>query len=400
MAESKNIEAQNTEQEKLQGNYTHKVGVKILSDIQLKNTLPTYEKLMDRMETCRKEAQEGLIPRGHYQYNFMYDNVFSVLGERGTGKTSVAFTLQKKIRENKKYEGYDVVLPLVIPEVIPEHCTVLGWLLAIVKEEMELLEKRIREHERKNPEEQYRGKYRFYGENQADKSLVSRLDEISHMFFAGSYNPSNEMSYYRAIGYSVQQAEDYYRFAKEIANLWDLWIDRIKECYKLEQETKECPICPMIYFIFDDVDLAPEKISELLSVIIKYLSHPNIIVITTADEKLFLEVIENQLDQKIGRMPREYMEHLKSRANSPFDIWEREEKEKKREPEDVIDRTARMYLGKVLPPSTRYYLRLFHTAKQKEKFYVGETQQLGAAVSEGIDKLVESIGADGRNFMK
>lgn len=55
----------------------------------------------------------------------------------------------------------------------------------------------------------------------------------------------------------------------------------------------------IIYFIFGDVDRAPEKISELLSIIIKYLSHPHVIVITTADEEMFLEVIENNLDKEM-----------------------------------------------------------------------------------------------------
>ena len=385
--------------ERAEGHYTHKVGVKILSDIQLKNTLPTYEKLMARIEACREAAQDSSIPKGHYQYNFMYDNVFSILGERGTGKTSVAFTLQKKIQENAEYKGYDVVLPLVIPEVIPEQCSVLGWLLAIVKEEMEKLEERLREVEQKSSGEQWRSKYRLYGENQSDESLITRLEEISHSFFAGSYNPSNEMSYYRAIGYSVQQADDYYKFAKGIAKIWDLWIEKIKRCYELEKKPNGSDICPMIYFIFDDVDLAPEKIGELLSVIIKYLSHPNLIVITTADERLFLGVIENQLDQKIGRLPGEWREYLKSQAKREVDIWGREEKEGKREVEDVVDRTARMYLGKVLPPSTRHYLRLFHTAKQKERFYVGEREQLGDAVCREIDELVKCIDENGCNFM-
>lgn len=399
MAEVKKKEMQNTETETSEGHYTHKVGVKILSDIQLKNTLPTYEKLMARIEACRKAVTKALIPRGHYQYNFMYDNVFSILGERGTGKTSIAFTLQKKIQENKKYEGYDVVLPLVIPEVIPEQCSVLGWLLAIVKEEMEELEKRLRKAEQKNVGEQWRSRYRLYGDNQLEESLVTELEDISHMFFAGSYDPSNEKSYYRAIGYSVQQADDYYKFAKKIAQLWDLWIEKIKKCYELEKGINQCDICPMIYFIFDDVDLAPEKIGELLSVIIKYLSHPNLIVITTADERLFLGVIENQLDQKIGRLPGEWREYLKSQAKREVDVWGREEKQAKWEAEDVVGRTARMYLGKVLPPSTRYYLRLFHTAKQKERFYVGEKEQLGEAVCRGIDDLVKCIDENGCNFI-
>ena len=66
----------------------------------------------------------------------MYDNVFSIMGKRGTGKTSVVFTLQNMILEKYGRCYNDVVLPLIIPEAIPDNCTVLGWILAIVKEEV------------------------------------------------------------------------------------------------------------------------------------------------------------------------------------------------------------------------------------------------------------------------
>lgn len=396
----------NAENNSADNNYTHKVGVKELSDTQLKNILPDFRNIFTKIEQFRNAAAEEENrqnpTRKYYQYNLKYDNVFSVLGKRGTGKTSVAFTLQKKIKLDEKHKDYDVVLPLIIPESIPENCTVLGWLLAIVKEEMEELENNIRNLERTSGGEQNRSRYRYMEEMGAKDSLAAKLEEISQMFFAGSYNPSNEKSYYRAIDYSVQQAGDYYKFAKEIANLWDAWIERIRRLYELKNEKAKEKIYPMIYFLFDDVDLAPEKISEILSVIIKYLSHPNIIVIITADEKLFLEVIENQLDKKIGRLPGEWREYLSHSTENRFEVWEQwgqEETTKKKESEDVVNQTAAMYLGKVLPPSTRYYLRLFHTAKQKERFYAEEGKTLGNVMSERISRLARAVSDSADNFM-
>ena len=161
---------------------------------------------------------------------------------------------------------------------------------------------------------------RYKNWQDGENSLLALYDELSQLFYAGSYNPSNEESYYRAVDNSVRQAEDYYKFAKRIANLWDAWVERIQDLQEYQreergqegkQEKRPAGSCPMIYFIFDDVDLAPEKIEELLSVIIKYLSHPNIVVIATADEELFLEVIENRLDNNIGRLPKEWRNYLK-----------------------------------------------------------------------------------------
>ncbi len=372
---------------------SHKVGVKLFSEAQLENVLPTYQNLFHKIDTCRAVAQEELSrgKKRHYQYNFMYDNVFSIMGKRGTGKTSVVFTLQNMIREKYGKEYNDVVLPLIIPEVIPDNCTVLGWILAIVKEEVKILENRVKKLERNREQEAYQEyeKCRYLDGRGNEEGLSSRLEVLSQLFYAGSYNPSNEISYYRAAGNSALQTVDYYRFAQEIAGFWDAWVQEI--CYLHKLEGGEQKGCPLIYFIFDDVDLAPEKIDEILSVIIKYLSHPNLIVVTTADEELFLEVIEKRLDRNIGRIPGEWRSYLLKVKETKYIAWNSREEEEQKKAEDIVSKTTRMYLGKVLPSSTRYYLRLFHTAKQKQVFCLEEQKDLGNGMAEQVDQLLEGI---------
>ena len=98
---------------------SHKVGIKILSEIQIRNVFPNYKDVINHIETHRKWLEEHQIQRlERYQYNLMYDNVISIFGERGTGKTSVAFTLHKQLEEDAGHP-YDIVLPIIIPEVIP-----------------------------------------------------------------------------------------------------------------------------------------------------------------------------------------------------------------------------------------------------------------------------------------
>lgn len=382
-------------------NMQHKVGIKVLTDVQLENVLPTYENLLEKIDECRKAAkmESKSLEKRHYQYNFMYDNVFSILGQRGSGKTSVAFTLRDKLGGKNSKHPEDVVLPLIIPEVIPDACTVLGWILAIVKEEIEQLEEKIRKVQpiRENSLNWERCTMKSYGKNET--SLSERLDRMNQLLYAGSYNPHNESSYYKAVDFSVMQANDYYKFAKEIATLWDEWIEQIRYYNLLENGKRD--VCPLIYFIFDDVDLAPEKIEEILSVIIKYLSHPNIIVITTADENLFLEVIQNKLDKNIGRLPVEWRKFLNSQSQQPkwpFYGWDKDKEEEK---DDITSKTARMYLGKVLPTSTRYYLNSFSTPKQKQLFWVEEQKSLGQGIKDTIQDLIESIDRDNQieNFM-
>lgn len=373
----------------------YKVGVKLLTDAQLANIFPNYKNLMEKIEIYRSEV--GLLGeeyRRQDQYNLMYDNVFSIMGKRGTGKTSVAFTLKQKIEKDGKRHG-DIVLPIIIPEMIPNECSMLVWILAIVKEKVKDLEDELDSFKIKEKKGGYWDNCRY--EEGKSYRLSQKVEDLMQLLFAGKYNPANEPSFYKAVGNSIKQAGDHYRFSCEVAKLWDEWVETIKLLYKIKKG-EDRSVCPLIYFIFDDVDLEPQKVAELLSVIIKYLSHPNIIVITTADEELFLEVIANSMDRDMGRLPKEWRGYL-GRKVVRTRYWEEEIEEQPGN--DLITQTARMYLGKVLPTSTRYYLRLFGRAEDKRWFRLSESEYLGDSMCQQVDDLLRYTKEDKRrNFMK
>lgn len=384
---------------------THKVGIKLLTDLQMTNLFPNYKNLINRIENHRSQIKQlEVCNLRHYQYSLMYDNVFSVFGKRGTGKTSVAFTLQRMIEEDRVHP-YDVVLPIIIPEVIPSDCSALGWILAIVKDQILELEKEWAFSQNVSDEkaDAFWENCRVSVNDDGKKNLSKKVDELVGLYFSGKYNPSNESSYHLAVGNSARQAQDYYKFAQRITELWDDWVKLLQDLHlrktnrfgSMSQDSEK--IVPLIYFIFDDVDLAPEKVSELMSIIIKYLSHPNIIVITTADEEMFLEVIENNLDKDIGRIPKEWRIYLNNKASSSeidYGISRRDPKQF-----DLISETARLYLGKVMPTSTRYYLKLFENAEEKQWFRLTDEVRLGDGVSALIEDLIKYSDNDNcRNF--
>ncbi|OUP22385.1 hypothetical protein B5F29_01190 [Lachnoclostridium sp. An196] len=376
----------------------HKVGIKILNDTQMMNVFPDYASAVSRIEKHRKWLVDHQIQSfTHYQYNLMYDNVISIFGKRGTGKTSVAFTLHKKIEEDSRH-AYDVVLPIIIPEVIPDDGSVLGWLLAIVHDQVSDFEK---EYWSVIGKQDYETGYADFWKNckreKADRkgdSLAEELDRLVELFYAAKYNPANESSYNLAVGNSVKQSQNYYRFAKEIMRFWDKWILWIKEMNETKGSGQE-KIAPLIYFIFDDVDLAPQKAGELLSVIIKYLSHPNIVVITTADEEMFLEVIEKRLDRDIGRLPKEWRDYLNTRDVNG------NAHDKEEESRELVKKTARRYLGKVMPTSTRYYLKQFNTVEEKRLFYLDDDKELWTGICEQVGMLLGYLQNPGvrENFL-
>lgn len=377
----------------------HKVGIKLLDDLQMQNVFPNYRNLIERIENHRKcISGTGRNLSGHYQYNMMYDNVFSIFGKRGTGKTSVAFTIQKKFEENTEHP-YDIVFPIIIPEVIPAGCSALGWLLAIVGEKVqELTNKRERlyESDGRCRNSDFWEKCKYSGANESASVLAQKFECLEELYFSMKYNSSAETSYSLAVGNSARQAKNYYRFAREIAGFWDALIDEIVDLYELQSRKTEPKASPLLYFIFDDVDLAPEKVDELMSMIIKYLSHPNIIVITTADEEMVLEVIENNLDKKIGEIPKEWRSYLNSSLYEQRGFRHADEFDN--ETGKLISETARMYLGKIMPTSTRYYLRLFEKVEEKQWFRIND-EYLGEEIKSLIDKMLEQTHAGMGNFL-
>ena len=372
----------------------HKVGIKLLTDGQIKNVFPNYQALLEKLEFHRSEISR-LQGRAleDYQYNMMYDNVFAILGKRGTGKTSVVFSLQQKLKQNAD-EQADVVLPIIIPEAIPYDCSVLGWILAIVRDQIVILEEELNGYTENN--ERYHDnshwadcKTGFAGKK--GNQLSRELDELVELYFSGKYNPGNETSYNLVVGNSAKQATNYYQFTKSIIALWDKWISAICQLRKLQGKRQ---MTPLIYFIFDDVDLAPEKASELMSVIIKYLSHPNIIVLMTADEEMLVEVIESNLDAKIGKLPKEWREYLNENIGLQSDSWQR-----KHESDHIIHEAAQLYLGKILPTSTRYYLKLYENVREKKQFCLEEGTCLEEKLKNLIDSLLELADGDMSNFI-
>ena len=378
---------------------THKVGIKLLNDEQMMNVLPSYRNLLERIENHRRQISKLKEKRlRHYQYNMMYDNVFSIFGNRGTGKTSVAFTLQEKFRENVDY-SYDVVLPIIIPEVIPSDCSALGWLLEIVGEKILELFADNKKSTVDDRDGDFWRKCKYKEQGREYDFLRKRFEELEELYYSVKYNPSSETSYTLAVGNSARQAQNYYKLSRKITEFWDCLIEAIRDKKALENRNlSNDNVPPLIYFIFDDVDLAPEKVDELMSIIIKYLSHPNIIVITTADEEMVLEVIENNLDKNIGRIPKEWRHYLNKQQSWRKDTFGRNGIDSDRS--DLISKMARRYLGKVMPTSTRYYLRLFETAEEKWRFSIDDQQQLGNAVVKLVDQMLKKIGLNKNNFLK
>ena len=119
-------------------NANYKTGVKILTEEQMQAGLPTYDLLLSKIEKIRSESL--LVDRTSLTSqtfeNLKYDNIFSILGGRGAGKTSVLMTLHHELQKNE----CNVILPLVMPELLDEDESIVGWLLSAMESNLKEIE--------------------------------------------------------------------------------------------------------------------------------------------------------------------------------------------------------------------------------------------------------------------
>lgn len=356
----------------------NKMGIKILSDPQLSNIFPAYKMLLERIETHRKaltDIDKERLKRDN-QYNLMFDNVFSIMGGRGAGKTSVVFTLKEKLKDNE-YDR-DIVLPIVMPEMIPTECSIIGWILSLLEEDVKKYDKAMGSGQSGEP-----GKFSGCLKHN-NKSLVDLYEKTKDLCYAQYYNARQAGNFADAVVNTNRKTQNTYDFSKKLIEFWDMLIDAKKASIKEDRrrgvgkDEEE----PLIHIIFDDVDLVPEAAIKLFSTIIKYLSHPNIIVYVTADERLLFDVIENNMTRRlekvddlvmynhvIGGLKREYNDE-DTRDLQSFNNDINKIRRKIVAKEELIHETPNRYGEKVLPPSCRYYLETFESIDKKKDFLV------------------------------
>ena len=316
----------------------HKMGVKHLSFEQMNAVFPDFERLRNKIETHREfiksfwsKKEENLSNKLDDQYNIMFDNVYSILGPRGSGKTSVIYTMKNLFEERNPT---DIVLPIIMSELIPESCEIIGWILSLLENVVQDIQKKL------NNMQKDRNDYWVGCSSDRNKqNLLSDYETVKELCFSKKYNERNADSFSTAVIGSERSTQNSFDFSKCLTAFWTKLKCAVKKVRGINEDKE-----PLIYIIFDDVDLTPEKIWELLSTIVKYLSHPNVIVLLTAEERMLCEVVGNVLRIKTKSDEND------SKAN------------------DWIKKTTRLYVGKILPPATRYYIERFETCLKRESF--------------------------------
>lgn len=119
--------------------------------------------------------------------------------------------------------------------------------------------------------------------------------------------------------------------------------------YEVDQE-------PLIYFFFDDLDMSSKKSIKILTDILSYFYHQNIVIFISGD----YEVFENSI--------KTYF------LNETKDITLKMPDEEKSNEITLAGNRAEYFLKKVLPPAYRYYIYEFFDNKQKAELHYFEVK--------------------------
>lgn len=404
-------------EEKRMAELSRNLGVKFLDEQQLNSTFPDWKTLLERIEEQREIAKvahelDHLAEKNHMPQ--MYDNLYAILGDRGTGKSSVLLTLREWL---KRSDGENILLPIITPEVISEpECSILGWVLSATESVIDDLERLVKELDSKNriPKSQNCCTKTFFRNCQFQKD--NELRRLHKDLYKKSIETNGELNLYGysaedIILYRMEQSRKQYKLIQEINNFWEyltrVWHTTHQLAQKGSLESCDNDTSPLIILMFDDIDLAPERSLELLSTTFQYFTNPNIAIVLTASENALTKMIrlkmyEKMVGSKYSSLMVDAYPGIRNEDEDSANI------PAKFKPDPITELTGEFY-DKVIPPSSRYHLRRFVGIVEKKQYTYSKIKQTfqplgsedGSSVYikdflvEQVDELREAFRRDG-----
>lgn len=341
---------------------SRKIEIRPLDHEQIASSLPDYEQLLDAVKRLREHSCPGeeSYEMDAAQPPSMYNNILAIFGGRGSGKTSVLLTLRQDLimgrRKKKERAGADIILPIISPELISDNSTMLSWVLAMFQSEIERIDQRLREHPDlfKQLEKQY---------GTGDCGLKSRQSFLRReyddlMRESGSNRIFREMHRYEyedLLRLQAMHAKEQYQLMNRLRKFWDMVIE--------VQRRLEPQESPLIFIMFDDIDLAPERSMELLMSAYKYFSNPHVVIVLSAAKKTLHQVLTYRMYEKV--VGSDFSSLIQGNDIQGY----RQEVRRNSYRMDRASEAAIEYLNKVIPQVNRYELNRFDTYDKKLTFH-------------------------------
>ena len=314
----------------------------------LKQAIPGLDDLDNTIKRFREVAYNynNKYPNKSKYYDEKFNNNISILAGRGMGKSSALITIISQIESSQYFKKVsakknyiDIINPMIDPEDINENSDILGWVITSLFEQANQLEQTDSKKSDLN--------YYFNIDNSIHHDLQEKKKELISYYSIYSKEYSNV-----ALNNSVN-VHDYNSNLEDILTfdykLHKCFIEFINMIIKYKRDINRHTmkglagekIEPLIYFFFDDVDMSSKKSIKILTDILSYFAHPNIVIFISGDYQVFEQSL---------------MAYFMSETKEV--TLKMSYKKRKKEIKFAKDRTE-YFLKKVLPPSYRFYVQEF-----------------------------------------
>ena len=314
----------------------------------LKQSIPGLDDLDNTIKRFREVAYNynNIYQNKSKYYDEKFNNNISILAGRGMGKSSALITIISQIESSQYFKKVsakknyiDIINPMIDPEDINENSDILGWVITSLFEQANQLEQTDSKKSDLN--------YYFNIDNSIHHDLQEKKKELISYYSIYSKEYSNV-----ALNNSVN-VHDYNSNLEDILTfdykLHKCFIEFINMIIKYKRDINRHTmkglagekIEPLIYFFFDDVDMSSKKSIKILTDILSYFAHPNIVIFISGDYQVFEQSLMAYFMSETKEVTLK-MSYKKRKIEIKF----------------AKDRTE-YFLKKVLPPSYRFYVQEF-----------------------------------------
>lgn len=382
----------------------HPIGAQILSKRMMECTFPHTEDVLKTIDGFREVAasvhddfngkiknnpNEALLDaRG-------FNNAISILGSRGSGKTSVIMTLQHILKVGKEnwkagfvpehIDESNIMMPILIPQDCSAKQTLLSWLIIQLLEKGEEIEREMQSVEQGCLDRFAFKRWLKQGETHFRRNpLRECMDSLKRSF---------ELRYKSGLKARSEDLDQVYQYMEEVRRDSGLILDMLKlismmaDYYRYKASRGENDYNPknepLFFFVIDDLDLAPERSQEVLFLVLRYLQHPNVVVLSGWYEELFQNHLCIELLRNQGILRTDFL-------NTTFgydDVFMK----RRRQRVAALDSARRLAmdnLKKAFPPAQRYEIRSLRT-EQRASFPVVIENDHGKSKEEDFLSFIE-----------
>ncbi|MFL9839250.1 hypothetical protein ABS768_17215 [Flavobacterium sp. ST-75] len=288
-----------------------------------------------------KVLVEGFIPKSEEdEKKENLHNTITILGTRGSGKTSFLLTIKNELSKNEIGDKIEI-LEIIDPTLIEEKGHVFLNVIAAIKD---LIDKKLDKQEC-NPENQ--SGYNRKGWRASLNKLAAGLPSIDGI-------GNNSLDSWQDAEFVMDNGLKAVHASKELAKNFNEFL-RIS----LKILNKKA-----FLLMFDDIDVDATKGWAVLETIRKYFTGARLITIVSGDSQLYSTVVRQKKWQNFGQ------EILK---------YEGKQLDKLSVFNSMITELESQYLQKVLQPKNRIHLSTIGTCKrynEEKKFYVYEKSDI------------------------